>query len=260
MPQPMKRLLMLLILLLLSLGQSVDAQRRKKTQDSLPDTVYLLNHYQKSPQWKHSSLRAKTPANTPRKTRNYGWDFLAPAWRGVQDSIDVPAFRYQYATYEDYGTWEFGFRYLPRYMNFYVQDEPTTLTTDSLKSLHFTPIDHLKDLVPLGSGNDRDRPRTLFIVHVTRSGIRMYQVFKTQSNHGEQCYVGVPRFINPDAIRASDAVVLEYAHDFCLDHPEYPTTPELRNHALETSRRIMKYKHDVEWIPYFTRYHKGKYY
>ena len=256
----MKRLLMLLILLLLSLGQSLGAQRKKKPLDSLPDTVYLLNHYQKSPQWKHSSLRAKTPTKTTRKKRNYGWDFLAPAWRGVQDSVDVPAFRYQYATYEDYGTWEFGFRHLPRYMNFYVQDEPTTLTTDSLKSIHFTPIDHLKDLVPLGSGNDRDRPRTLFIVHVTRSGIRMYQVFKTQSNHGEQCYVGVPRFINPDAIRASDAVVLEYAHDFCLDHPEYPTTPELRNKALETSRRIMKYKHDVEWMNYFTRYHKGKYY
>ena len=49
-PEPMKRLLMLLILLLLSFEQSVDAQRRKKPLDSLPDTVYLLNHYQKSPQ------------------------------------------------------------------------------------------------------------------------------------------------------------------------------------------------------------------
>jgi len=47
----MKRILMLLTLLLFSFGQSVDAQRRKKPQDSLPDTVYLLNHYQKSPQW-----------------------------------------------------------------------------------------------------------------------------------------------------------------------------------------------------------------
>ena len=61
----MKRLSMLLILLLFSFGQSLDAQGRKKPQDSLPDTVYLLNHYQKSPQWKHSTLRAKAPANAP---------------------------------------------------------------------------------------------------------------------------------------------------------------------------------------------------
>ena len=256
----MKRLLMLLILLLLSFGQSLDAQRRKKTQDSLPDTVYLLNHYQKSPQWKHSTLRAKPPANAPRKKRNYGWDFLAPAWRGVQDSIDVPAFRYQYGTYEDYGTWEFRFDHVPLYISFYVRDEPTTLTADSLKTLHFTSMNDLEDLVSISRRRMRKLPSTIFIVHVTRGGVRMYRTFETQCNQGDICYVEVPRFINPDAIRASNAVILKYGHDFCLDDPEYPTTPELRNHALETSRRIMRYKHDVEWIPYFTRYHRGKYY
>ncbi len=251
---------MLLILLLLSFGQSVDAQRRKKTRDSLPDTVYLLNHYQKSPQWKHSTLRAKTPANAPRKKRNYGWDFLAPAWRGVQDSIDVPAFRYQYGTYEDYGTWEFRFDHVPLYISFYVRDEPTTLTADSLKILHFTSMDDLEDLVSISRRGMRKLPSTIFIVHVTRGGVRMYRTFETQCNQGDICYVEVPRFINPDALRASNAVILKYGHDFCLDDPEYLTTPELRNHALETSRRIMRYKHDVEWVPYFTRYHRGKYY
>ena len=164
----MKRLLMLLILLLFSFGQSVDAQRRKKTQDSLPDTVYLLNHYQKSPQWKHSSLRAKPPANAPRKKRNYGWDFLAPAWRGVQDSVDVPAFRYQYGTYEDYGTWEFRFDHVPLYISFYVRDEPTTLTADSLKNIHFTSMDDLEPFVSVSQRGSKTLPSTIFIVHVTR--------------------------------------------------------------------------------------------
>ena len=256
----MKRLLMLLILLLLSFEQSVDAQRRKKPLDSLPDTVYLLNHYQKSPQWKHSTLRAKTPANAPRKKRNYGWDFLAPAWRGVQDSIDVPAFRYHFGTFGDYGSFEFGFDHSPLYISFYVRDEPTPLTADSLKAFHFTSMDDLEPFVSITRRGSRKLPSTYFIVHVSRSGIRIYRIFETRSFQGDLCYVELRKHINPDAIRPANAVLLKDTYKFYIDDPECPTTPELRNHALETSRRIKKYKHDIEWIPYFTRYHKGKYY
>ena len=256
----MNRLLVLLILLLLSFGQSVDAQRRKKTRDSLPDTVYLLNHYQKSPQWKHSSLRAKTPANAPRKKRNYGWDFLAPAWRGVQDSIDVPAFRYHFGTFEDYGSFEFGFDHSPLYISFYVRDEPTTLTADSLKTLHFTSMDDLEPFVSISQRGSKTLPGTYFIVHVSRSGIRMYRAFDIKIKEGDLCLVGVRVIVNPDAVRTRDAILLTNPNKFYVDDPEYPTTPELRNKALEATRRIIKYKHEVEWIRYFTRYHKGKCY
>ena len=256
----MKRLLMLLILLLFSFGQSVDAQRRKKTQDSLPDTVYLLNHYQKSPQWKHSSLRAKPLANAPRKKRNYGWDFLAPAWRGVQDSVDVPAFRYQYGTYEDYGTWEFRFDHVPLYISFYVRDEPTTLTADSLKTLHITSMNDLEPFVSISQRGSKTLPSTYFIVHVSQSGIRMYRAFDIKIKEGDLCLVGVRVIANPDAVRTRDAILLTKPDKFYVDDPEYPTTPELRNKALEATHRIIKYKHEVEWIRYFTRYHKGNYY
>ena len=256
----MKRHLILLILLLLSFGQSLDAQRRKKTQDSLPDTVYLLNHYQKSPQWKHSTLRAKTPANAPRKTRNYGWDFLAPAWRGVQDSIDVPAFRYHFGTFGDYGSFEFGFDHSPLYISFYVRDEPTPLTADSLKAFHFTSMDDLEPFVSISQRGSKTLPSTYFIVHVSRSGIRMYRAFDIKIKEGDLCLVGVRVIVNPDAVRTRDAILLTNPNKFYVDDPEYPTTPELRNKALEATRRIIKYKHEVEWIRYFTRYHKGKYY
>ena len=256
----MKRILMLLTLLLFSFGQSLDAQRRKKTQDSLPDTVYLLNHYQKSPQWKHSSLRAKPPENAPRKKRNYGWDFLAPAWRGVQDSVDVPVFRYQYGTYEDYGTWEFRFDHVPLYISFYVRDEPTTLTADSLKTLHFTSMNDLEAFVSISQRGSKKLPSTYFIVHVSRNGIRMYRAFDIKIKEGDLCLVGVRVIVNPDAVRTRDAILLTNPDKFYVDDPEYPTTAELRNKALEATRRIIKYKHEVEWIRYFTRYHKGKYY
>ena len=88
----------------------------------------------------------------------------------------------------------------------------------------------------------------------------MYRVFETRSFQGDLCYVELRKHINPDAIRSANAVLLKDTYKFCIDDPEYPTTPELRNKALEATRRIIKYKHEVEWTRYFTRYHKGKYY
>ena len=37
----------------------------------------------------------------PKEMINAGWEFLAPAWRGVQDSASYPAFRYYYASVDD---------------------------------------------------------------------------------------------------------------------------------------------------------------
>ncbi|MBF1363640.1 MAG: hypothetical protein HXN07_02075, partial [Porphyromonadaceae bacterium] len=44
--------------------------------------------------------RAKAKHNY-KEMINAGWEFLAPAWRGVQDSVSYPAFRYYYASMDD---------------------------------------------------------------------------------------------------------------------------------------------------------------
>ena len=88
----------------------------------------------------------------------------------------------------------------------------------------------------------------------------MYRAFDIKIKEGDLCLVGVRVIVNPDAVRTRDAILLTNPDKFYVDDPEYPTTPELRNKALEATRRIIKYKHEVEWTRYFTRYHRGKYY
>ena len=53
---------------------------------------------------------------------NAGWEFLAPAWRGVQDSAAFPAFRYYYASF--YDVLYSGGNANPRLLAFYVKEEP----------------------------------------------------------------------------------------------------------------------------------------
>ena len=83
------------------------------------DTVYLLNHWSKSRQagslrdfdmqfkkaWKDKSFQ---------QSEAVGWDCLRPAWRGIQDSIDLPVFRYHYRPYT----------YCIGVLRFFVKEEP----------------------------------------------------------------------------------------------------------------------------------------
>ena len=80
------------------------ANRRRNGITSLPDTIYLLDHYQQSLQWRRMSLDElleRERKRGPKEMINAGWEFLAPAWRGVQDSASYPAFRYYYASVDD---------------------------------------------------------------------------------------------------------------------------------------------------------------
>ena len=64
------------------------------------DTVYLLNHWSKSRQagsWRDFDMQFKKAWKDKsfQQSEAVGWDCLRPAWRGIQDSIDLALFRYQ---------------------------------------------------------------------------------------------------------------------------------------------------------------------
>ena len=96
---PRRHRLPLLGLLILLTVLPLAAQRKRRATaplPALPDTVYLLDHYQESRHWMRDPdkiSRAKAKHNY-KEMINAGWEFLAPAWRGVQDSASYPAFRY----------------------------------------------------------------------------------------------------------------------------------------------------------------------
>ncbi|MBF1302729.1 MAG: hypothetical protein HXN01_01015, partial [Porphyromonadaceae bacterium] len=87
-----------LLILLTVLPLTAQRKRRAAALPAHPDTVYLLDHYQESRHWMRDPdkiSRAKAKHNY-KEMINAGWEFLAPAWRGVQDSASYPAFRYYY--------------------------------------------------------------------------------------------------------------------------------------------------------------------
>ena len=117
-------LLCALLILLTALPLAAQRKRRAAAPlPALPDTVYLLDHYQESRHWMRDLDKIKRAIKVKRKAKemiNAGWEFLAPAWRGVQDSASYPAFRYYYASFHDelYSSAE------PRLLAFYVKEEP----------------------------------------------------------------------------------------------------------------------------------------
>ena len=151
------------------------------------DTVYLLNHWSKSPQagssrayvgrWRRA-IKTKN-FNLPKGT---GWSFLRPAWRGIQDSIDLALFRYHYVPY----------RYCTGLLRFFVKEEPIMLSRERLKSIHFSPIKRFSQIFDEyddTADKRRLRGKPLFIVHVTPKGAWLYSVFAfTVDRWMEECY------------------------------------------------------------------------
>ena len=139
------------------------------------DTVYLLNHWSKSPQ--AGSSRAYVQRwRRAIKTKNFnlpkgtGWSFLRPAWRGIQDSIDLPVFRYHYRPYT----------YCIGVLRFFVKEEPIVLSRERLKSIRFTPIKRFTEAFEEFDNSIYERRfkgKPLFIVHVTPKGAWLYPVF-----------------------------------------------------------------------------------
>ena len=244
----------LFFLCLLFAGSTAVFAQRKKSRVVLPDTVYLLDHYARSPHWVRPAPRKKTQAE-PRATgavppKNYGWEFLAPAWRGVQDSAEFPAFRYHYASWEDYWVKETRDR-IPRFIGFYVKEEPQEQTAEWLRSVTFTSMADLETKVDYAIYFTRDLPKTIYIVRVTKEAILVYPVFATACEEGG-VLVGcrlMPGFaLNPESLHP------------LWDYEARVATEEERERVFETNRRLKRYRHDIPWLRYRTRYQDERFY
>ena len=113
-----------------------------------------------------------------------GWDCLRPAWRGIQDSIDLALFRYHYVPY----------RYFTGVLRFFVKEEPIVLSRERMKSIRFTPIKRFTEAFEefdYSIYERRFKGKPLFIVHVTPKGAWLYPVFDfTVVSEIEECYIG----------------------------------------------------------------------
>ena len=153
------------------------------------DTVYLLNHWSKSRQagsrrdFEIEFDKALKDKNF-RKSEGVGWSCLRPAWRGIQDSIDLALFRYHYIPY----------RYCTGVLRFFVKEEPIVLSRERLKSIRFTPIKRFTEAFEefdYSIYERRFKGKPLFIVHVTSKGAWLYPVFDfTVVSEIEECYIG----------------------------------------------------------------------
>ena len=244
----------LVLLCLLFAGSTAVFAQRKKPRVILPDTVYLLDHYARSPHWVRPAPRKKTQAE-PRATRavppkNCGWEFLAPAWRGVQDSAEFPAFRYHYASWEDYRAKETRDR-IPRFIGFYVKEEPEEQTAEWLRSVTFTSMADLETKVDYAMYFTGDLPKTIYIVRVTREAILVYPVFATACKEGDfsvGCRLTASFFLNPESLHP------------LRDYEARELAEEELERVFETNRRLKRYRHDVPWLRYRTRYRDGLFY
>ena len=139
------------------------------------DTVYLLNHWSKSRQagsWRDFKAQGDKAVKDKDFHRSdaVGWDCLRPAWRGIQDSIDLALFRYHYLPY----------RYCTGVLRFFVKEEPIVLSRERLKSIRFTSIARFSKVFSKYDYTDEKgkwREKPLFIVHVTPKGAWLYPVF-----------------------------------------------------------------------------------
>ena len=139
------------------------------------DTVYLLNHWSKSPQlgsWRDFKAQGDKAAKDKNFHRSdtVGWSCLRPAWRGIQDSIDLALFRYHYIPY----------RYCTGVLRFFVKEEPIVLSRERLKSIRFTSIARFSKIFSKYDYTDEKgkwREKPLFIVHVTPKGAWLYPIF-----------------------------------------------------------------------------------
>ena len=139
------------------------------------DTVYLLNHWSKSRQagsWRDFKAQGDKAVKDKDFHRSdaVGWSCLRPAWRGIQDSIDLALFRYHYIPY----------RYCTGVLRFFVKEEPIVLSRERLKSIRFTSIARFSKIFSKYDYTDEKgkwREKPLFIVHVTPKGAWLYSIF-----------------------------------------------------------------------------------
>ena len=187
------------------------------------DTVYLLNHWNKSRQagsWRDFDMQFKKAWKDKNFQRSeaVGWSCLRPAWRGIQDSIDLALFRYHYLPY----------LYCAGVLRFFVKEEPIVLSRERLKSIRFTPIKRFSkifDEYDETADKRRFREKPLFIVHITPKGAWLYPVFDfTVASGIVECYIGGYPYsyeslyqktksdLTPEEIKALDAATKRLRH------------------------------------------------
>ena len=229
------------------------ANRKRKGITSLSDTIYLLDHYQESQQWRRMSLgelRDQAGKRRAKRMANAGWEFLAPAWRGVQDSAAYPAFRYYYASLRSSAE--------PRLLAFYVKEEPIERSQEWLREVKFTSMSHLDRLMHDYAYDLRCLPKQIYIVRVTSEGIRVYPVFHTRysdSNDWGTYYSAIRDAINPEALHPVFLNLRDYIP--CVEGVPVPVS--VGEEALEQSRRLKRLGLDLPWITYRTRKDGGRY-
>ena len=246
--------LLFLLILLTVLPLAAQSKRRAAALPALPDTVYLLDHYQESRHWmrdpdKISHAKAK---HNYKEMINAGWEFLAPAWRGVQDSASYPAFRYYYASFHD----ELYSHAIPRLLAFYVKEEPVDRSKEWLRGVKFTPMNRLDQLVDYEKSDVSRLPKQIYIVRVTSEGIRVYPVFHTrycQLNVFGLYYTAPRDAINPEALHP----VLLNTRGYIPCAEDVPLA--VSEEALEQSRRLKKLGLDLKWLSYRTSKEGGRY-
>ncbi len=218
-------------------------------------TIYLLDHYQESRQWSRKSLGdllEEARKRGPKEMINAGWEFLAPAWRGVQDSAAYPAFRYYYASFDD----ELYSGANPRLLAFYVKEEPVERSQEWLRGVKFTSMKRLDKLVSDYTYDLRCLPKQIYIVRVTSEGIRVYPVFHTrycQENVFGLYYTAPSGAINPESLHP----VLLNTRGYIPCAEEVPSA--VSEEALEQSRRLKKLGLDLKWLSYRTSKEGGRY-
>ena len=180
------------------------------------DTVYLLNHWSKSRQ-AGSRRDFEIELDKALKDKNFhrseavGWSCLRPAWRGIQDSIDLPVFRYHYRPYT----------YCIGVLRFFVKEEPIMLSQEQFKSIRFTPTKHFIkafEEYEYSIYERRFKGKPLFIVHVTDKGAWLYSVFHFTDKPEiceyriggypysyESLYRKTERELTPEELKALDA-------------------------------------------------------
>ncbi len=137
-----------------------------------------------------------------------GWSCLRPAWRGIQDSIDLALFRYHYIPY----------RYCTGVLRFFVKEEPIVLSRERLKSIRFTSIARFSKIFSKYDYTDEKgkwREKPLFIVHVTPKGAWLYSIFNFTVETGlleyriggypysyESLYKKTERELTPEELKA----------------------------------------------------------
>ena len=249
-------LLCTLLILLTALPLAAQRKRRAAALPALPDTVYLLDHYQESRHWMRDLDKIKRAIKAKRKAKemiNAGWEFLAPAWRGGQDSASYPAFRYYYASFHD----ELYSHAIPRLLAFYVKEEPVERSKEWLRGVKFTPMNRLDRLVDYEKSDVSRLPKQIYIVRVTGDSVQLYSVFQKGCSRGGSDYCvlsigGAP--INPESLQ-----VVGFSDRFAAPGTEGASSVAACEEAFGQCRRLRTHNLTVPWLSYYICYEDGEY-